>query len=228
MATETLRKSRNGEAIIESLKESLNLDIKIINGKQEAYYGFVSSVNSTNLRDFIQIDIGGSSAEIVLVKDKKLIKSVSLPYGSIPNTNNFNLLNKVSQEDEDKFKKTIFKEFDKYPWIKENKNLPIIGIGGSVRCIEKILRNHAFDDIDILVDYYMISYSNINSLFNIVKKLNLDQKREIKGMSSNRADIFMGCLILIKYLMLYINSDKLSISKFGIREGILFEYAESL
>ncbi|MFR7975390.1 MAG: hypothetical protein ACLU6G_03625 [Intestinibacter bartlettii] len=228
VATETLRKSRNGEAIIESLKESLNLDIKIINGKQEAYYGFVSSVNSTNLRDFIQIDIGGSSAEIVLVKDKKLIKSVSLPYGSIPNTNNFNLLNKVSQEDEDKFKKIIFKEFDKYPWIKENKNLPIIGIGGSVRCIEKILRNHAFDDIDILVDYYMISYRNINSLFNIVKKLNLDQKREIKGMSSNRADIFMGCLILIKYLMLYINSDKLSISKFGIREGILFEYAESL
>ena len=56
-------------------------------------------------------------------------------------------------------------------WIKENKNLPIIGIGGSVRCIEKILRNHAFDDIDILVDYYMISYRNINSLFNIVKKL---------------------------------------------------------
>ena len=47
-------------------------------------------------------------------------------------------------------------------------------------------------------------------------------------MSSNRADIFIGCLILIKYLMLYINSDKLSISKFGIREGILFEYAESL
>ena len=30
VATETLRKSRNGEAIIESLKESLNLDIKII------------------------------------------------------------------------------------------------------------------------------------------------------------------------------------------------------
>ena len=74
----------------------------------------------------------------------------------------------------------------------------------------------------------MISYRNINSLFNIVKKLNLDQKREIEGMSSNRADIFMGCLILIKYLMLYINSDKLSISKFGIKEGILFEYAESL
>ena len=47
----------------------------------------------------------------------------------------------------------------------------------------------------------MISYRNINSLFNIVKKLNLDQKREIKGMSSNRADIFMGSLILIKYLI---------------------------
>ena len=64
-------------------------------------------------------------------------------------------------------------------WIKENKNLPIIGIGGSVRCIEKILRNHAFDDIDILVDYYMISYRNINSLFNIVKKLNKNKKKKI-------------------------------------------------
>lgn len=228
VATESLRKSRNGEEIIESLKETLNLDIKIIDGKKEAYYGFVSSINSTNLRDFMQIDIGGSSAEIVLVKDKKLIESISLPYGSIPNTDNFNLLNKVSQEDDDRFKDTIFKEFDKYPWIRENKNLPVVGIGGSVRCIEKILRNHAFDDIDILIDHYMISYKNITSLFNIMKKLNLEQKKEIKGMPSNRADIFVGCLILVKYLMLYINSDKLSISKFGIREGILFEYAENL
>ena len=151
-----------------------------------------------------------------------------MPYGSIPNTKNFNLRDKVSEEDELRFKDMIFKELDKYPWIKENKNLPVVGIGGSVRCIEKILRNHAFDDIDILLDSYVISYKNINSLFNIVKRLNLQQKKEIKGMSSNRADIFVGCLILIKYLMFYINSDKLSISKFGIREGILFEYAESL
>ena len=228
VATETLRKAGNGPQIIEELKESLNLDVKIISGKEEAYYGFISSVNSVNLRDFLQIDIGGSSCEIVLVKDKKLIESISLPYGSIPNTKNFNLLNKVSEEDELKFKETIFKELDKYPWIKENKNLPVVGIGGSVRCVEKILRNHAFDDIDIQLDNYVISYKNINSLFNIVKRLNLQQKKEIKGMSSNRADIFVGCLILIKYLMFYINSDKLSISKFGIREGILFEYAESL
>ncbi|MDY2736188.1 Ppx/GppA phosphatase family protein [Intestinibacter sp.] len=198
VATETLRKSGNGPQIIEELK------------------------------DFLQIDIGGSSCEIVLVKDKKLIESISLPYGSIPNTKNFNLQDKVSEEDEARFKEMIFKKLDKYPWIKENKNLPVVGIGGSVRCIEKILRNHAFDDIDILLDNYVISYKNINSLFNIVKRLNLQQKKEIKGMSSNRADIFVGCLILIKYLMFYINSDKLSISKFGIREGILFEYAESL
>lgn len=228
VATETLRKSGNGPQIIEELKESLNLDVKIISGKEEAYYGFVSSINSINLKDFLQIDIGGSSCEIVLVKNKKLIESISLPYGSIPNTKNFNLQDKVSEEDEARFKEMIFKELDKYPWIKENKNLPVVGIGGSVRCIEKILRNHAFDDIDILLDNYVISYKNINSLFNIVKRLNLQQKKEIKGMSSNRADIFVGCLILIKYLMFYINSDKLSISKFGIREGILFEYAESL
>ncbi|WP_455543980.1 Ppx/GppA phosphatase family protein [Intestinibacter sp.] len=228
VATEAIRKSRNGKEIIDSLKESLNLDIKIIDGKQEAYYGFISSVNSINLNDFLQIDIGGSSAEIVLVKNKKLIESVSLPYGSIPNTNNFNLINEVSKKDEQKFKETIFKEFDKYPWIRENKNLPVVGIGGSVRCIEKILRNHSFDDIDILLDNFIISYKNINSLFNIMKKLNFEQKKAIRGMSSNRADIFVGCLILIKYLMFYINSDKLAISKFGIREGILFKYTENL
>ena len=65
-------------------------------------------------------------------------------------------------------------------------------------------------------------------LLDVLKKFLEIMLSMIKGMSSNRADIFMGCLILIKYLMLYINSDKLSISKFGIREGILFEYAESL
>ncbi|MGM9536172.1 MAG: hypothetical protein ACI3VR_12995, partial [Intestinibacter sp.] len=79
VATETLRKSGNGSQIIEELKESLNLDVKIISGKEEAYYGFVSSINSINLKDFLQIDIGGSSCEIVLVKDKKLIESISLP-----------------------------------------------------------------------------------------------------------------------------------------------------
>lgn len=227
VATETLRKSKNGNEIIDFMKDLLNLDIKIITGEQEAYYGFVSSVNSTNLRDFLQVDIGGSSCEIVLVKDKKLINSISLPYGSIPNTNNFNLLNKVEDEDEKKFKKTIFEELDKYEWIKESKNLPVIGIGGSVRCIDKILKNHVFDNVEIEADS-TLSYDTINNLFNAVKKLNLEQKKDIKGMPANRADIFVGCLILIRYFMAYTNSDVLSISKFGIREGILFEYVENL
>ncbi|MGL5315963.1 MAG: hypothetical protein ACRC92_22095 [Peptostreptococcaceae bacterium] len=221
VATETMRRIANSDHIINLVSELAGVDIKLLSGEEEAYFGFMSSSNTFDLNDYLQIDIGGSSVEIVLVKNRKLVNSISLSLGAIPITNKFNLQNKISKDAEIEFKNFIFSTFDKIPWLKDAIGLPIIGIGGSVRVIGKLHRNDIGYKLNLQHNYSM-RLEEVNKVFDKVRDMDLNQKLKLKGLSAERADIFGGCLIFVKYLMDYTNSNEIIISKFGIREGIVF------
>jgi len=56
-----------------------------------------------------------------------------------------------------------------------------------------------------------------------MRKLDLDRRMKIKGLSNERADIFLAALSAICTTISYINSNDVYISCSGMREGIMFE-----
>ena len=56
------------------MQKGLKLSIKVIDGKKEAYFGAVATLNLLPISSAITIDIGGGSTELSLIKDNKIIK----------------------------------------------------------------------------------------------------------------------------------------------------------
>ena len=222
VATEAIRRANNKKEILSLVKEKIKLDIRILSGLEESAYGYTTIKATMDINDALLIDIGGSSMEITLVKNKAISNGISLPLGSIPLTQLFPFDTPADNNTILEFKKFIFNEFDKLPWLTDSKNLPLIGIGGTARSIGKIHKKFINYPLDLLHNY-TINFGEIKTMYDYVLDLNMNQKSKLKGLPKERADIFTAPFSALIMLMNYCNCPKLKISQYGIREGVLYE-----
>ena len=222
VATEAVRRANNKKEILSLVKEKIKLDIRILSGLEESAYGYLTIKATIDINDALLVDIGGSSMEITLVKNKTISNGISLPLGSIPLTKLFPFDTPADNNTILEFKKFIFNEFNKLSWLTDAKDLPLIGIGGTARSIGKIHKKFINYPLDLLHNY-TIAFDEVKTIYDYVLNLNMNQKYKLKGLPKERADIFTAPFSAIVMLMIYCNCPNLKISLYGIREGVLYE-----
>jgi len=223
VATAAVRKAENGKIFVQRVKEASGIDIQIISGEREAELDYLGAINTLDIRDALLIDIGGGSAEFVLIKEREKINQVSLSFGSIDLKEKFNLGDKVSDKDLNALKHFLEKAYAEIDFLEEAKGLPIIGVGGTIRNLGRMHRR--------LVDYPLAIAHNYQMTQDEVKKIckksaaeDLEGRLNIKGLSKGRADIFVGASFALQVAMETIESDKLIISEAGLRDGMAFDF----
>ncbi len=83
VATSALRDAPNGQEFVRWIRSELGLNIKIIDGDEEAMLGAIAISNLLPVSDGITIDIGGGSSDLSLVKNGKIIETCSLNVGTV-------------------------------------------------------------------------------------------------------------------------------------------------
>ncbi|MCP9333544.1 exopolyphosphatase [Lentilactobacillus hilgardii] len=223
VATAAVRQATNQKEFLKKVKSEIGIKLEVISGAQEAYYDYVGVSETLPATNGVIIDTGGASAEIILIQNGKVANLISIPIGSVTLSSKFNLGDKILPEQ--LFKAVIFVNeiFQSVWWLKNGLNLPIIGLGGSNRTLAKInRRRNNFLDIDD-IHGYQLSDTQVNETFEDIVSHDLDGRKQVPGISKDRADIIVGGLIPVIFLMNYLDSDKITFSTSGLREGILFE-----
>lgn len=223
VATEAVRKASNQKVFLEKVKNQLNIDIRVLRGEEEAYYNYVGAINTLDLSNALIMDIGGASTELILVHDRKLKQCISLPFGAINLTAKFDLSNALNKESEDKLMGFLQNNYDKIAWLDGVKDLPLIGIGGTMRNICKINMKEKDYPLDITHNYFLEA-NEVIQIYNTVKSKDSEKRKKIKGLSKDRADIFLGAAAAIKALIKFCNIENIYISGSGLREGLVYDY----
>lgn len=223
VATAAVRKANNGQELIDRIYDETNIDMKVISGKDEAYFDYLAVSHSVFSKDGLILDIGGGSFELVLMKNRELIESVSIPMGSIDFAQKFKIKDPLTKDEEKKMMKFISDKLKEVQWLKSAKNLPLIGVGGTLRNIGKINMLKRNYPIDILHNYE-VKTDEVFEIYDELKAMDYESKKSYPGLSSDRADIFIGSLSLVSAIMKQINSDKLIVSGKGVREGLFYNY----
>lgn len=222
VATEAVRRASNQKEFLQLVKSRLDMDIRVLTGAEEAYYDYFGVINSMEFSDVLIMDIGGSSTELIWVENKAIKKSISLPFGALNISDKFNLSEKMNSNTEKELHSFLMSQFGKVAWLGGVMNLPMIGVGGTVRNIGRISRKNNNYPIDRSHNYSMES-SEVLNLYDYVKYNNPEQRKKIKGLSKDRSDIFIGAFSVAATLLEFCNSPQLIVSGSGLREGLLHE-----
>ena len=222
IATAAVRLATNGNSFIRRVYAETGIPLRAISGEEEAYLGFLGVVNTIGLDDFIVFDLGGASIEISLIENRQLKKSVSLPMGSLVMTGQFKLGYEFTKTEYVAMVDHIQSLLKRENWLKDAK-LPLIGIGGTARNIAKMDQREKNYPIPKLHNY-KVKKTTIEALFQRVKETPWEERKKIPGLSSERADIIVAGMSIIRELIEYTKASSIIVSGCGLREGLFFQY----
>jgi exopolyphosphatase/guanosine-5'-triphosphate,3'-diphosphate pyrophosphatase len=221
LATAAIRSSVNQRAVLEEIKSATGLDFQVLSGEEEAYFDYVGVINSIDEKDFVLLDIGGGSAEVVWVQNRQPLKAISIPYGSVNLTETF-IKPFGYEQGMKKMEKALKHIFAEIPWLTEVIGLPIVGLGGAIRTFAKVDRN--LNDYPIYtVHNYQMDVDEVKKVFQLILSFDPKEIDQLPGVGKKRSDVLQGGLVPLKLLFNQLNSQKLIISEQGLREGYFYK-----
>ncbi len=259
VATSALRRARNGPEIVARIKAETGLPVRIISGKQEAYYDYVAAVNSSAAANGVAVDIGGGSIQVVRTRRRVATHLASLPLGAITLTGAFLDRDRATNKQIRTLEKHIRASLRTLAWLDGSENgdagaehdaaggaaraiaanpatapglqdalgqngTPLlIGIGGTVRNLAKIYRRRAGYPLQLLHGM-ILPIDAVEEIYAMLRKLNLEERRKLPGLSTKRADIIVAGAAVVCGLARATGAGALAISGRGLREGLFLNH----
>ncbi|ROR29275.1 exopolyphosphatase/guanosine-5'-triphosphate,3'-diphosphate pyrophosphatase [Mobilisporobacter senegalensis] len=217
-ATASLRNIVNTKEVIKIIKESTSLSVELLSGEEEATLDFIGATKNISSNTGVLVDIGGGSTEIVAFKNKEIQYAKSMPIGSL-NLYVKHVKKIIPKEDERKqIKRTVLENL-KTLEIEPETYETICGVGGTMRAAAK-LNNSIFN---IPKTNHLIDGSNIKLLLEIIKNSHKTTITPILQNIPDRIHTIIPGIIIIDTILDYFNAEFIAVSKYGIREGYLYE-----
>lgn len=222
VATAAVRNATESTRIVETLQNRTGLTIDVLSGEEEGRLGFLGMINTIAIQDGLLIDIGGGSTEITLFRNRKLIRSVSFPFGAVNTMKRFGKNGEIDDNGAKAIRSMVETALASNPWITEHPGLPLIGLGGTVRSLCKIDQKLKKYSLPLAHNYWM-SEQDADAVLQKLRNTPLEQRKKIEGLSKDRTDIIVPGLIILNTVFKRTASSHYVISGAGLRDGLFFE-----
>lgn len=207
-ATSAMREAKNGNEIIEKIKNEAGIDIEIISGKEEAQIIYATHI--AQLLDpekhYLYVDVGGGSTEITYFSNNKAVSSKSFNIGTI------RILN-------DMVNTRMWEEMRL--WLLEtveNKEIELIGSGGNINKLFKISRK---------AQNKPLSYDYVRKFLKTLKEYTYEERIINLDLNLDRADVIIPALDIYSNIMRWTKAEKIYVPKIGLSDGIIRQLVEN-
>jgi len=216
VATSAVREAANGPAFVARVKQQCHLDVSVIPGREEARLSGLGVLCALPRAHGIVGDLGGGSLELALlaggdVRDKASFAIGPLKYQSLDDQT-------VSSPKAD-----IDRAIATLDWESWHRQENFYAVGGSWRALAKI---HIMEKAYALnnVHHYVMSRDEMLDLTDYLAKLHYsDLERYLAHISARRLKVLPLAAYILNRLVKKLDSKRLVISGYGLREGLLFE-----
>lgn len=225
VATAAVRRAKNQRSFLDEIQASCGIKIRVLTADEEALFVYRGVINTMDVPKGIILEIGGGATKIVYYNRRNILNHATLPFGAVTLTGLFSEDGLKPEEVCAKIEQFFTEQLKQVEWINEvDPDVQMIGVGGSFRNLFKISRMVHKYPLDTVHNYVMPT-DDFMPVYDMIKVLDLDKKKKIKGLSAERADILPAALAIIKSFVSFFNFEKFTFSGAGLREGIMFNQA---
>ena len=225
VATAAVRRAKNQRSFLDEIQASCGLKMTVLSEEMEATLIYRGVINSMDVPKGIILEIGGGCTKIVYYNRRCILHYASLAFGSVTLTDLFADDNITPEQQTAKIEEFFTEQFKKIEWLSEvEPDVQMIGVGGSFRNLYKMNRMVRKYPLNT-VHNYTFSIEDFRSVYDMMRVLDVEKRKRIRGLSPVRADILPAAMAIIKSFTDYMHIDSFQISGCGLREGIMFNQA---
>ncbi|MCB9236220.1 MAG: Ppx/GppA family phosphatase [Bacteroidia bacterium] len=230
-ATSAIRSASNGKEFVQAAREQAGINIRIINGNEEAaliFEGVRSGVQIPYDKYSLLIDIGGGSVEFIVTYENRAQLLRSLNIGAA------RLLETISPEDPiSKKQVTATQDLIRSQvggLLEELKEFDIGLIVGSSGTFETLGSLIAHEKGDIRsasnLNSYRFNRTEFDQLYRRMITMTQAERMTMQGMEPMRVDMIVMGSIFLKFFLTELKAKEVMISSYALKEGILFRSIE--
>ena len=224
VGTAAVRRAKNQRSFLDEIQVSCNITIRVLSEEEEALLVYRGVINSMDIPKGLILEIGGGSAKIIYYNRRNVLGYANLPFGAVTLTDLF--ATDESPEVAAKHVEEFFTEQLKgIEWLKDiDPETQMIGVGGSFRNLFKISRLVRKYPMETAHNY-KLAVEDFTSIYDMLKALDVDKRKKIKGLSPARADIMPAAMAIVKSFVDYMNIESFTIGACGLREVLMINQA---
>lgn len=212
-ATSAMREARNGKALLKKILKDTGIDIEIISGREEALLIYNNHIECMEDRtgNYLYVDVGGGSTEINLLKEGKLIQSMSYNIGTVRM-----LTGKVKDATWQRLRT------DLEDLVAGLGPVNIIGSGGNINKLYRLT-----DKADRRKK--LLPVSSLQAMYDEMKPLSVEQRMERFGLKPDRADVIIPAAEIFLTIAGIVHAADIHVPVIGLADGIVDSlYAKDL
>lgn len=217
-ATAVIRNAINRDEVVKELENRLDKPIHVLSGEDEAHLDFVGATCDRVIEEGLLIDIGGASTEIISIQDKTDKRRVSIPQGSLSSFADHVAGILPSKEE----MKAIAQEFSHHLEAVSKTPKPVAnlyGVGGSIRAATKMQATMEQSSRKVTT---LIPADIEAMLHACIKNPDAYGHNALKAAADRIHTLTPGCCIIDVIMKTY-KVQRLTLCKYGVREGYLIE-----
>lgn len=215
--TSIMRDASNGEEFADEVTAASGVPVRILSGKEEAYYSYIGAAGTSGVITSV-VDIGGGSAEICVGFGTDVGARHSFRLGCVRCSKQFDTTTARGRAELKKHCFTLFRETDLMESMRNVKRW--IGVGGTVTSLASMLQELEVYD-SLKVQDYVIHPEDVSKILEKLSKMSYDDKCHMKGLLPSRADIIVAGVVILDSLMEYFALSEITVSDRDLSEGLL-------
>lgn len=220
VGTEAFRRATNAEAYIDELKKATKTKIEVLSGAEEARLSGVAVLRSLELPAgrVAVADIGGGSTEVIRIENGVIVGVTSLPVGVRTLCDTYARRAPLSEDAGEALAVAVAEAMGA---VAEPADM-LVGVGGTATTLAAMQLELETFDIDRVHGFELLR-SDVDDIYEELAESNIGERRRMKGLPADRADVMPVGAALSLGLMVACGVDRLTVCASGLRHGVFFD-----
>jgi exopolyphosphatase/guanosine-5'-triphosphate,3'-diphosphate pyrophosphatase len=225
VATAAVRDAENGEEFARRVQQELGIPLRIIDAETEAALSYRSVAHHFPLAGSraLVADIGGGSLELIGAVDGLVELTLSLPLGAVRLTELVLTGRGDPHRAVERLRAQVRKQLKKSFRPREWTAATIIGSGGTFTSLARMATARRGLTIPEAIHGTAVGTAEVETLLDWLTEMPPEQRRAVAGLNPQRADIIVAGLAVTAELLALVDARTVTVSAFGLREGLLLD-----
>jgi len=221
VATAAIRDAPNADRLLAALRRDEGVKVRVLSGLEEARFGAAAVLWRRPLDRGAIVDLGGGSLQVTRVRAGRIARVASVPLGAVRTTLRFlrhdpprpREVQALRRETRDRLLGVL---------PRAHAGDVLIGLGGSLRALGRIFLK-TVDRNGASPRWLRLRRDDIAEVRARLEPLTVRQRRRVRGLKAERADVIVAGAVVIEELMTLGGYEVLTVCDEGVRHGLLLQ-----
>jgi exopolyphosphatase/guanosine-5'-triphosphate,3'-diphosphate pyrophosphatase len=214
VGTAAVREARDGRAFAERVQRETGISLRVLSGDDEARLSALGvSAGAPDAKGLVG-DLGGASLELVEIGPKGVGRGETFPLGPLT-------MMRGDEFDYDRISRQVAETLERTKLLGKRGG-DFYAVGGAWRALGRIdiaLTNHPLG----VLHHHEMSRGEVLKVVEAVRRQSKRSLEKLEEAAAKRAETLPYAAVVLEHVMLAGQFDRVVLSAFGLREGVLLE-----